>query len=77
MSTTNQSTKPITTQINTNGNLEIGGCDLIKLAETYGTPLYVIDEKTLRSICNDYKNAFAKYPKTQMMYASKSDHFTG
>ena len=71
-SSTNQFLKPLTTQTNTKGNLEIGGCDLVELAEKYATPLYVVDEKTLRSICQDYKNAFAKYPKTHMMYASKA-----
>lgn len=69
---TNQSIKPITTVVNERGNLEIGGCDLVKLAETYGTPLYVIDNVTLRSICREYKEAFASYPKVQMMYASKA-----
>lgn len=72
METTNQSLKPLTTKINDNGNLEIGGCDLVDLTEKYGTPLYVIDEYTLRAVCNDYKNAFKKYPKVNMMYASKA-----
>ena len=71
-SSTNQLQKPITTKINDFGNIEIGGCDLVSLAEKYSTPLYVIDEETLRSICRDYKKAFAKYPKTRMMYASKA-----
>lgn len=69
---TNQYIKPLTTKINSAGNLEIGGCDMVDLAEKYSTPLYVIDEKTLRSICRDYKKAFEKYPKTRMMYASKA-----
>ena len=72
MTTTNQFIKPLTTKINDAGNLEVGGCDLVKLAETYATPLYVLDEFTIRSICKDYKQAFAKYPKVQMMYASKA-----
>jgi len=42
------------------------------LAEKYGTPLYVLDEETIRKICKDYKNAFKAYPKTNMMYASKA-----
>ena len=71
-SSTNQFLKPLTTQTNEKGNLEIGGCDVVELAEKYSTPLYVVDEKTLRSICQDYKKAFAKYPKTNMMYASKA-----
>ncbi len=69
---TNQSLKPVTTRINDNGNLEIGGCDLVDLAQKYGTPLYVLDEATIRSVCNDYKEAFSAYPKVNMMYASKA-----
>lgn len=69
---TNQYIKPLTTKINSAGNIEIGGCDIVDLAEKYSTPLYVIDEETLRSICKDYKKAFEKYPKTRMMYASKA-----
>lgn len=69
---TNQSLMPVSTKINANGHLEIGGCDAVDLAEKYGTPLYVMDECTLRSICKDYKKAFASYPKVNMMYASKA-----
>ena len=72
MDSTNQSLKPLTAKINEAGNLEIGGCDLVELAEKYGTPLYVIDEKTLRTVCADYKKAFKKYPKVNMMFASKA-----
>lgn len=71
-SSTNQSIKPITTEVNKSGNLQIGGCDLVKLAEEYETPLYVIDEKTLRTICQEYKKAFKDYAKVNMMYASKA-----
>ena len=35
MNSTNQSLKPITTEINSNGNLQIGGCDLVELAQKY------------------------------------------
>lgn len=71
-SSTNQLQKPVTSAINNSGNIEIGGCDVVALAEKYGTPLYVLDEQTVRSICKDYKKAFDKYPKTHMMYASKA-----
>ncbi|MBQ3641088.1 diaminopimelate decarboxylase [bacterium] len=64
--------RPITTKINQNGNIEIGGCDLIELANTYGTPLYIFDEATIRSITSSYRDAFKKYPKMQMMFASKA-----
>lgn len=69
---TNQSIKPVTAEINELGNLSIGGCDLVELAKKYETPLYVLDETTLRSICKDYKEAFSAYKNVNMMYASKA-----
>ena len=68
--TTNQHIKPAT--VERKENLFIGGCDTVELAKKYGTPLYVVDESTLRNICHDYKNAFKSYPHTRMMYASKA-----
>ena len=72
MDSTNQFLKPLTTKINNSDNIEVGGCDLVELADKYGTPLYVLDEETIRSICRDYKEAFKNYPKVNMMYASKA-----
>lgn len=69
---TNQSIKPVTAEINELGNLSIGGCDLVELAKKYETPLYVLDETTLRNICKDYKEAFSAYKNVNMMYASKA-----
>ena len=66
----NQQLKPITAK--RNGNLFIGGCDLVELAKKYGTPLYVIDEESLREICREYIDAFKNYPNIKMMYASKA-----
>ncbi len=68
----NQFIKPVTTKVNGKGNLEIGGCDLVDLANEYKTPLYVIDEETLRGICKNYKDAFSSYEKVNFMYASKA-----
>ena len=67
---TNQLLKPIT--IEEGNNLCVGGCDMVDLANKYGTPLYVIDEQTIRSVCKEYKKAFSKYEKVKMMYASKA-----
>ncbi len=72
MNSTNLNLKPLTVKRNELGNLEIGGCDMISLADKYSTPLYVIDEYTLRSICWDYKKAFQKYYNVKFMYASKA-----
>ena len=66
----NQSIRPIT--IEEKENLTIGGCDLVELAKKYGTPLYVIDEATLRGICKSYKDAFKDYKNIKMMYACKA-----
>ena len=71
--TANQHLQPITTKVNNENHLEIGGCDLVNLAQEYKTPLYIIDEETLRSICKDYKRAFDSYENTvQFLYASKA-----
>ena len=45
-----------TMKINENGHLEIGGCDVVSLANNFGTPLVVIDEDQLTEICKDYYN---------------------
>ncbi len=68
----NQYQKPITTRLNEAGNIEIGGCDLVDVVNEFSTPLYLLDEKTIRSVCNDYKKAFENYPKTNIMFASKA-----
>ena len=68
----NQNIKPKNTTINNKGNLEISGCDLVDLAHKYGTPLYVMDRVTLEEMARDYINAFSKYPKSQILFASKA-----
>lgn len=64
---------PITAKINKAGHLEIGGCDAAALAKEFGTPLYVLDEKDIRSQCQAYKTLFkSKYPNSDIVYASKA-----
>lgn len=64
---------PDTTNTNSIGHLTIGGCDAVELVEQYGTPLYVLDETTLRSKCRQFASAFAsRYPNAQAVYASKA-----
>ncbi|MFA6989845.1 MAG: diaminopimelate decarboxylase [Candidatus Gastranaerophilaceae bacterium] len=70
--TNNQNIWPCTAKINDNGNLEIAGCDTVELVEKYGTPLYVYDEETIRETCKQYTNAFSKYEKINMFFASKA-----
>ncbi len=40
-----------------NGVLNIGGCDTVELAKKYGTPLYVMDENTVRNNCRMFKKS--------------------
>jgi len=63
---------PITAKANKKNHLEIGGVDTVNLAKKFGTPLYVLDEKTIKSACRSYFNAFKKYPNFFPIFASKS-----
>ena len=64
---------PMGTKINSEGVLEIGGCDVLSLAKAHGTPLYVYDEKTIRSMAQIFVGEFtSRYPKTSVAYASKA-----
>lgn len=60
--------------INEKGHLTIGGCDTVELAQTYQTPLYVMDEAKIRETCRMYRESFQKYYNGQGMplYASKA-----
>lgn len=60
-------------QYNHLGHLEIGGIDTIKLAEKYGTPLYVYDVSIIRDNCRTFINTFKKLDvSAQVAYASKA-----
>ena len=71
----NRNLTPITTIVDPEGRLGIGGCLLSDLARRYGTPLYVLDEATLRATAAAYRTALAtSYPgKALALYASKAN----
>ncbi|MEX2293751.1 MAG: diaminopimelate decarboxylase [Acidimicrobiales bacterium] len=54
--------------IGDDGRLSIGGCDVIDLAERFGTPLFVYDEAHLRARCREAVAAFGD----GVAYASKA-----
>jgi diaminopimelate decarboxylase len=70
----NQELLPLTAQVNEHDHLEIGGCDVKLLVERYGSPLYILDEQTLRTACRQYKQAFEQYypGESLVLYASKA-----
>ena len=64
---------PMTSDLNEMGHLTIGGCDVVSLAEIYGTPLYVYDEHTIREMCRAFVSGFdANYPDSHISYSSKA-----
>ena len=62
-----------TQRVNRHGHLEIGGCDTVKLARKYGTPLYVLDEDLVRENCRAFRRAFeSRYPNVHISFSSKA-----
>ncbi|HJN88325.1 MAG: diaminopimelate decarboxylase [Dehalococcoidia bacterium] len=73
MATFSQAVFPDTTQVNPEGQLVIGGCNTLELAAEYGTPVYILDEETLRARCRSFIQEFRqRYPASQVAYASKA-----
>ncbi|MEB3316589.1 MAG: diaminopimelate decarboxylase [Cyanobacteriota bacterium] len=71
----NRNLAPITTGLDAQRRLVVGGCRLSELARTYGTPLYVLDESSVRAACRGYREALAAaYPGPSLaLYASKAN----
>ncbi|MEL6261303.1 MAG: diaminopimelate decarboxylase [Cyanobacteria bacterium J06626_6] len=70
----NQTLLPLTAAVNEKDHLVVGGCDVVDLVEQFGSPLYILDEQTLRTACQQYKQAFqAHYSgESLIVYASKA-----
>jgi diaminopimelate decarboxylase len=70
----NQELLPLTAKVNNQDHLEIGGCDVTTLVQQFGSPLYILDEETLRIACRQYRQSFQQYYKgeSQVLYASKA-----
>lgn len=62
-----------TSRVNEQGHLEIGGVDVVELAKTYGTPLYIYDVALIRARARAFKEAFQRHGvRAQVAYASKA-----
>ena len=68
-----QNVFPDTAQVNSQGQLVIGGCNTLELAQEYGTPVYIFDEETLRARCRSFIQEFGQRSAgAQVLYASKA-----
>ncbi len=71
----NRNLSPLSTEVDANKRLMVGGCLLSDLAQRYGTPLYVIDEITIRTACRSYRDALVSHYSGSSLpiYASKAN----
>lgn len=70
----NQSLLPLTAKRNEKDHLEIGGCDVTELIEKFGSPLYIMDEHSIRTACAQYREGLEKTysGESLVIYASKA-----
>lgn len=59
---------PLTAQVRPDGHLEVGGVDVLDLADEHGTPLFVYDEAHLRATCREAHTAWGE----GVAYATKA-----
>ena len=56
----NKNIVPITTSIGSDWMLSIGWCSIEELVKKYDSPLYILDEITLRKSCRAYKKSIGE-----------------
>jgi diaminopimelate decarboxylase len=64
---------PLGTRVNDRGHLEVGGCDVIDVAERFGTPAYIYAEDDMRARARAYVQAFeSRTDDFEVIFASKA-----
>ncbi len=64
---------PRGSRVNERGHLELAGCDVIELAEEFGTPAYVYAEDEIRARAGAFRRAFEERTDSfEVLYASKA-----
>jgi diaminopimelate decarboxylase len=64
---------PIGSAVNAQGHLEVGGCDVVTVAEEFGTPAYIYAEDDLRARARAYREAFERRGVDgEVLFASKA-----
>jgi diaminopimelate decarboxylase len=64
---------PAGSRVNEHGHLEIAGCDVVELAERFGTPAYLYAEDDIRGRARQYVGAFEQRTDGfEVIYGSKA-----
>ncbi len=64
---------PAGSRVNERGHLEVAGCDVVELAERFGTPAYIYAEDDMRLRAREYVRAFERRTDAfEVIYASKA-----
>jgi diaminopimelate decarboxylase len=64
---------PAGSRVNERGHLEVAGCDVVELAEEFGTPAYIYAEDDMRHRAREYVGAFERRTDAfEVIYASKA-----
>ena len=64
--------------INAEGHLVVGGCDAVKLADNFGTPVHIVDKSKLLDNYNKFSCAFRKFSShVEIFYSYKTNCLFG
>jgi diaminopimelate decarboxylase len=65
---------PIGSRVDEDGRLQIGGCDVVDLAERFGTPAYIVAQDDLRARARAFLDSFraAGHEDFEVVFASKA-----
>ncbi len=64
---------PRGSRVNERGHLEVAGCDVVELAEQFGTPAYIYAEDDIRWRAREYRRAFEERTGDyEVLFASKA-----
>jgi diaminopimelate decarboxylase len=64
---------PLGSRVDEQGHLVVGGCDVVAIAEEFGTPAYIYAEDDMRARARAYREAFERRGVDgEVLYASKA-----
>ncbi len=65
--------------VNEEGHLTLAGVDTVEMAKKYGTPMFLMDENKIRSVCRLYKKAMSESfgEDSLPLFASKALSYKG